>query len=46
MKENNFKIPRAGTGRGSVLADQASWASSQSGTIGTAQSPLTSYIIK
>lgn len=31
---------------GSVLAEQANWASSQSGAIGTARGPLTGYIIK
>lgn len=31
---------------GSLLAKQANWASSQSGTIGTARGPLTGYIIK
>lgn len=38
--------PGSEAGWGPTLADQASWASSQSGTIGTARSPLTSYIIK
>lgn len=31
---------------GSVLAEQANWARSQSGPMGTARGPLTSYIIK
>lgn len=31
---------------GSMLAEQANWASSQSGAIGTAWGSLTSYIIK